>query len=100
MKDLLRELRTIIEHERALRGDLLPLMPADQTRTAVSPSAPSCDDSSPTAASSVSDEPDVPASSPDRVSSSTAAEPAPSETPVPSADCERARRGGVAPYGR
>lgn len=86
MKDLLRELRTIIEHERALRGDLLPLMPADQTRTAVSPSAPSCDDSSPTAASSVSDEPDVPASSPDRVSSSTAAEPAPSETPVPSAD--------------
>ena len=40
MKDLLRELRTIIEHERALRGDLLPLVPDDasssETHTASS----------------------------------------------------------------
>ena len=31
MKTLLRELRTIVEHERALRGDLLPLTPATET---------------------------------------------------------------------
>jgi len=45
MKTLLRELRTIIEHERALRGDLLPLAPADHTDTPT----PDRNDESPTA---------------------------------------------------
>jgi len=50
MKDLIRELRTIIEHERALRGDLLPLTPAEQTESSPS-SAPDRNDASPSASS-------------------------------------------------
>ncbi|CBH22947.1 uracil-DNA glycosylase [Salinibacter ruber] len=39
MHDLLRELRAIVEHERALHGDLLPVPPAeDETEAAPSPS--------------------------------------------------------------
>ncbi|ABC45687.1 DNA polymerase [Salinibacter ruber] len=39
MHDLLRELRAIVEHERALHGDLLPVPPAeDATEAAPSPS--------------------------------------------------------------
>lgn len=37
MQDLLRELRTIIEHERALRGDLLPLAQTDPASPSAEP---------------------------------------------------------------
>jgi DNA polymerase len=43
MKDLLRELRTIIEHERALRGDLLPLVPDDASSSETHTASPDPD---------------------------------------------------------
>ena len=43
MKDLLRELRTIIEHERALRGDLLPLVPDDASSSETHTASPDSD---------------------------------------------------------
>ncbi|WP_103020868.1 uracil-DNA glycosylase [Salinibacter altiplanensis] len=39
MRDLLRKLRAIVEHERALHGDLLPLPPADEASSS-SPTSP------------------------------------------------------------
>jgi len=43
MKDLLRELRTIIEHERAFRGDLLPLVPDDASSSETHTASPDSD---------------------------------------------------------
>ena len=45
MKDLLRELRTVIEHERALRGDLLPLVPDDASSSETHTASSDPDDS-------------------------------------------------------
>ncbi|PSQ73936.1 MAG: uracil-DNA glycosylase, partial [Bacteroidetes bacterium QH_9_64_21] len=39
MKTLLRELRSIIEHERTLRGDLLPLAQTDPASPSAEPEA-------------------------------------------------------------
>jgi uracil-DNA glycosylase family 4 len=88
MKTLLRELRTIIEHERALRGDLLPLTPADESssptpnRNDSSPTAPGTDDSS---SSPPSDEPPPSPPDPDE-SSSTSPDDALPDDPMPNRD--------------
>lgn len=64
MKDLLRELRTIVEHERALRGELLPLPPADTTsspsETETDPAKPPDADASPSSDTTEDTPPDDP----------------------------------------
>ncbi|WP_263789447.1 uracil-DNA glycosylase [Salinibacter sp.] len=65
MHDLLRELRAIVEHERALHGDLLPLTPAeDATQATPSPSpdapSPETDTPSHTAPDDAGPDPDMP----------------------------------------
>jgi len=80
MKELLRDLRTIIEHERTLHGDLLPLSSAqpEADEPTSSPSAPAAADSSDDAASSVQDA-DAPSSTP-------SSDDAPTDEPMPNRD--------------
>ena len=80
MKELLRDLRTIIEHERTLHGDLLPLSPAqpEADEPTSSPSAPAAADSSDDAASSAQDA-DAPSSTP-------SSDDAPTDEPMPNRD--------------
>ncbi len=49
MHDLLRELRAIVEHERALHGDLLPVPPAEEPASSSNPSSTETDPPSYTA---------------------------------------------------
>lgn len=58
MRDLLPELRTIVEHERALHGDLLPLPPSGETATSSSPDASPTD--SDTSSNTTSDDAPMP----------------------------------------
>ncbi|WP_263784296.1 uracil-DNA glycosylase [Salinibacter grassmerensis] len=62
MQDLLRELRAIVEHERALHGDLLPLPPAEASASASSPDAPPAETDTPshTAPDDAASDPDMP----------------------------------------
>ncbi|PSQ74556.1 MAG: uracil-DNA glycosylase [Bacteroidetes bacterium QH_7_64_110] len=94
MKTLLRELRTIVEHERALRGDLLPLTPATATDEP-SPSSETNpeDSSSPTSdaeSSSSSTLPDDSASTSEDAdefsSSTTSSDDSSTDEPMPNRD--------------
>ena len=78
MKTLLRELRTIVEHERALRGDLLPLTPA----TATDEPSPSSETNTEDSSSPTSDAESSPSSSlpDDSASTSEDADEFPSST--------------------
>lgn len=60
MHDLLRELRAIVEHERALHGDLLPLPPAEEPASSSPTDVPSTETDTPSHAA-----PDDAASDPD-----------------------------------
>ncbi len=64
MRELLRELRTIVEHERALRGDFLPLSPSDTasspSSTETDPATPSDADASPSSSPTEDTSPDDP----------------------------------------
>ena len=60
MHDLLRELRAIVEHERALHGDLLPLPPAEEPASSSPTDIPSTETDTPSHAA-----PDDAASDPD-----------------------------------
>ena len=62
MRDLLRELRTIVEHERALRGDLLPLTPATSTDGPPPSSDPDPEESSPAVSGTTDSSPAPPPS--------------------------------------
>jgi len=85
MKDLLRDLRAIIEHERTLHGDLLPLSPtpndADEptSEPASEPAATAVADDSPNDAASSSQEADTPSSTP-------SSDDAPADAPMPNRD--------------
>jgi len=62
MHDLLRELRAIVEHERALHGDLLPLPPAEEPASSSPADAPSPEPDTPsrTAPDDAASDPDMP----------------------------------------
>lgn len=64
MRELLRELRTIVEHERTLRGDFLPLSPSDTasspSETETDPATPPDADASPSLAPTEDTSPDDP----------------------------------------
>ena len=85
MKDLLRDLRAIIEHERTLHGDLLPLSPtpndADEptSEPASQPTATTVADESSNDAASSSQEADTPSSTP-------SSDDAPADAPMPNRD--------------
>lgn len=92
MKTLLHELRTVIEHERTLRGDLLPLSPATPTDESSSPtsdtdqsSAPAPDTADSSSSSAASEEPAVPPSGADNSSTTTTDDSAPDD-PMPNRD--------------
>ena len=94
MKTLLRELRTIIEHERALRGNFLPLTPATATDEPSPSSETNTEDSSsPTSdaeSSSSSTLPDDSASTPEDAdefpSSTTSSDDSSIDEPMPNRD--------------
>jgi DNA polymerase len=73
MKDLLRDLRAIVEHERALHGDLFPLPPAEAASSSSSEDTTSKDTT------------DASATAPD-ASSPTASDDAASDDPMPNYD--------------
>ena len=86
MKDLLRDLRAIIEHERTLHGDLLPLSPpapndADEptSEPASEPTATTVADDSSNDAASSSQDADTPSSTP-------SSDDAPADAPMPNRD--------------
>ena len=85
MKDLLRDLRAIIEHERTLHGDLLPLSPAPNdadeptSEPASEPTATTVADDSSNDAASSSQDADTPSSTP-------SSDDAPADAPMPNRD--------------
>jgi DNA polymerase len=81
MKDLLRDLRAIIEHERTLHGDLLPLSPTpkDADEPTADPAATAVADDSSNDAASSSQEADTPSSTP-------SSDDAPADAPMPNRD--------------
>ena len=62
MNELLRELRAIVEHERALHGDLLPLPPAEEGSSSSSADSSPADTDTPsrTAPDDAASDPDMP----------------------------------------
>ena len=94
MRDLLRELRTIVEHERALRGDLLPLTPATSTDGPPPSSDPDPEESSPAVSGTTdsstapppSDDSGVPSDDADAPPSTTSSDDSSSDEPMPNRD--------------
>jgi DNA polymerase len=80
MQNLLRELRTIIEHERALRGDLLPLASTDATSS--SPETEPAPETSPNPDAAPPSETETSSSSPTENDSTTS----PSDDSMPNQD--------------
>jgi uracil-DNA glycosylase family 4 len=80
MRELLRELRTIIEHERALRGDLLPLASTDTASS--SSKTETVSETSPDPDASPPSDPEASSSSPTANDSTDS----PSDDPMPNQD--------------